>query len=208
MRSKSGPGVVVRRPGRLGSVRWVTRWDGLFADLEAQASALAAADRAGEVEERVRSEVGQLRLVDRLRPSVGVPLRWRLTGGLAISGVLLRVGADFVLLDEGAGREALLPLAGVVTVAGLGRWSSSPGSEGQVTARLGLRSALRGLARDRSALRVHLVDGTVTDGTLDRVGADLVELAAHEPGEFRRQRAVRDVVVLPVAALVALRRDG
>lgn len=47
------------------------RWDDLFADLEAQAEALATAERAAEVDELVRLETSRLRLADRLRPAVG-----------------------------------------------------------------------------------------------------------------------------------------
>ena len=40
------------------------RWDAMCADLEAQAEALAVAERAGEIDERVRAELGALTLRD------------------------------------------------------------------------------------------------------------------------------------------------
>jgi hypothetical protein len=184
------------------------RWDDLFADLEAQADALAVAERAGEVDERTRIEVGSLGLGDRLRAAVGTPVHVQVLGGLTVSGALHRVGADWLLLDETAGREAVLFLHAVVSVGGLGRAAAAPASEGVVHARLSLRSALRGLARDRAAVRLHLVDGSALDTTLDRVGADFVDVALHAPGEARRRTDVRGVRTVPVAAIAAVRRGG
>jgi hypothetical protein len=74
---------------------------------------------------------------------------------------------------------------------------------------LTVRSALRGIARDRSAVQVHLVDPTagILHGTVDRVGADFVDVAEHPAGEPRRPREVRASVLVPLAALAALRRE-
>lgn len=186
----------------------MTRWDALFADLEAQAEQLADAERAGEVEDRARGEVATLRVVDRLRPVVDGVLRLQLTGSLWLSGRLLRVGAGWLLLDEGAGREAVVSLPAVLTVGGVSRYSTTPGSEGRVASRLGLQSVLRGVVRDRSPARVHLIDGSVVDGTLDRAGADFLELAVHEAGGVRRAGNVRELQLVPLTALAAVRRAG
>lgn len=182
------------------------RWDGLFADLEAQAATLDNAQRAGEVDERARTEIGRIALLDRLRPAVGQSVRLRCRGGLDVVGVAVRVGAGWLLIDEGSNREALVATAELVSVSGLGRLSAVPDSQGVVESRLGLRHVLRGIARDRSAVSVHLVDATVADGTIDRIGADFVEIAAHAAGETRRRGEVRDVLVVPFSAVVAVRR--
>jgi hypothetical protein len=182
------------------------RWDGLFADLEAQAESLAQAERAAEVEDRTRGEIGTLGLLDRARAAVGAQLRLRLDGGHAVAGRLGRVGADWLLLEEDAGREALVAATGVLGVRGLSRLSAVPGSAGPVASRLGLRQALRGITRDRSALRLHLRDGATVEATIDRVGADFVEVATHAPGETRRRQDVRDIELVPIRAIVALRR--
>jgi hypothetical protein len=182
------------------------RWDDLFADLEAQADALDAAERAAEVSERARIEFGALGVIDRLRAAVGSPLRLDVVGGLRVTGTLQRVGSDWLLVDEGAGWEALVGIVAVHAVHGLGRASAVPGTPGAVSAKLGLRSALRGIARDRSAVRLHLVDGESVDATIDRVGADFVEVARHAAHEARRRTEVREVMLVPVAALAAVRR--
>jgi hypothetical protein len=182
------------------------RWESLFADLEAQADALDLAERAAEVAEHTRIEIGRVRLLDRLRGGVDARVRVGCVSGLTVRGVLRAVGVGWLLLDEDTGREALVRLDAVTTIAGLGRPSGVPDTEGFVESRLGLRHALRAVARDRSTVRAILLDATAVDGTLDRVGADFVELAAHPVGEPRRQSGVREVLVVPLAALVAVTR--
>ena len=51
--------------------------------------------------------------------------------------------------------------------------------------------ALRELARRREPVRIHLVDASTVDGTIEAVGSDYLEVAEHEPGEARRRAAVR-----------------
>jgi hypothetical protein len=184
------------------------RWDALFGDLEAQADALDHAERAAEVDERTRIELAALAFVDRLRAAVGTPLRLRCPGALLLAGEVRRVGPDWILLDESSGREVLVPLAAVLGVSGLSRLSAVPNSASPVESRLTLRHVLRGLARDRSAVQVARVDGSTLDATIDRVGADFVELALHAAGENRRRSEVRDVVVTPFRAVAAVRRPG
>lgn len=184
------------------------RWDDLFADLDAQADALELAERAAEIGERARIEIARLALLDRLRAALDTTLRLELAGGVALTGTVQRVGVDWLLLDEGAGREALVALPAVQTVLGLGRLSAVPGSGGQVLARLTLRSALRGIARDRSGVQLHLTGGGVVAATIDRVGADFLEVARHAVGEARRRSEVRDVVLVPFTAVTAVRRQA
>jgi hypothetical protein len=61
------------------------------------------------------------------------------------------------------------------------------------------------LARDRAGVSVVLRDASTLSGTLDRVGADHVDVAEHAPGEARRAAAVRQVRVVPLMALALLR---
>lgn len=185
------------------------RWDELFADLEAQAEAWQLAERDAEVAELTRLETSRLRLASRLDAAAGAPVRVRCLGGTVLSGRIGRSGPGWLLLDEEAGREALLPVAAVTSVAGLGRLAGAPSAGGsRVDLAPGWGSVLRAVARDRSVLRVGLTDSTVLDGTLDRVGADYVELAVHAAGEPRRRAEVREVLVLPIGALAVLRREG
>ncbi|MBL7495229.1 hypothetical protein I6A84_29450 [Frankia sp. CNm7] len=186
------------------------RWEALFADLEAQWEAAEAAELALEIADRSRREAGYLRLVDRLRPAVGYRVRVDLAGSMgpergAVDGRLLALGVDWLLLEDAGGVEALVPARSVLAVRGLLGESAPPGHEGRVGARLDLRHALRGVARDRSGCLVTLSDGRTVSGTVDRVGADFVDLAEHAPGEFRRPRDVA-LCTIPLAAVAVLRR--
>jgi hypothetical protein len=182
------------------------RWDELFNDLEAQFGEAEAADLAAEVTDRSRRELSLLRLVDRLRPVIGRPLTLRLVGAGVVEGELRALGPDWLLLAEVGGREALVPAHAMLWIGGLAAQSAVPHGEGQVAARLDLAFALRGIVRDRSAVALTLMDGSTAAGTLDRVGADFVEVAEHPPGEPRRPDAVRAVRAYPLASLVVVRR--
>lgn len=183
------------------------RWDELFRDLEAQLEAAGAAELDAEVADRTRREGARLSLVDRARGAAGHRVSVRVLGAGALEGVLREVGSQWLLLAEDGGRDAVVPLAAVASLTGLARWTGVPGSGGRVFARLGLASALRGIARDRAPVSLWLVDGSLLTGTLDRVGADFVELSAHGAGEPRRRQEVAEVRTVPFGAL-ALVRSG
>lgn len=181
------------------------RWEALFADLEGQAEELAAAELRAEVADRTRREHGLLHLADRLRAAEGHPLAVSVWGAGVVHGRLVDAGSDWLLLEETGLRDVLVPAAAVLGVAGLGARAQLPGSEGEVGRRLDLRWALRALARDRAGVSVVLRDGSTLTGTLDRVGADHVDVAEHAPGEARRAAAVRQVRVVPLGGLALLR---
>ena len=51
-----------------------------------------------------------------------------------------------------------------------------------------------------------MTDATILSGTIDRVGADFVEIAAHAVGEERRRADVRELVVVALTGLALVRR--
>ena len=181
------------------------RWQALFDDLEAQLDEAEASDLRAEVADRTRREAALLHLVDRARAAVGSEVLLRLVAAGPVRGRLLDVGADWLLVEEPPQREVLVPLRAVAALTGLSVRADAPGSAGRVARRLDLAWALRGLVRDRAPVAVLLAGGAVLSGTLDRVGADHVDLAEHPGGEPRRAGAVRQVSALPLAAVVAVR---
>ena len=180
------------------------RWHSLFGDLEAQASELERAQLAAEIDERTRGELGALALADRLRAAVDQPVRVSCLGGAVVNGVLARTGPDWLLIDEGSGREALVLSHSLASVRGLGRCAAAP--DGVVAARLGVRHVLRAIARDRLPVRIALCDGGALEVTVDTVGADFVEVAVHAAGEARRRADVRHVELVALSAIAVIRR--
>ena len=181
------------------------RWQALFDDLEAQLAAADAAELQAEVADRTRREAGLVALVDRLRAAVGHPVGVAVTAAGTVHGRLLDAGPDWLLVEEDGRREVLIPLPSVLGVTGLGSRTDPPGAEGEVGRRLDLRWALRGLARNRAGVSVVLQDASVVTGTLDRVGADHLDVAEHPPGEARRPGAVRQVRLVPLGAIALVR---
>jgi hypothetical protein len=178
------------------------RWERLFEDLEAEAEGLDRAVLDADVADRLRTEWSLLRIPDRLRAHLGGALTCHLTSGDPVRGIVREVGVDWVLLDGGPGRDLLVALHGVAGLTGLPA-ASAPLPPG---AGRGLRLpvVLRGLARDRAHVRVQLLGGAEVSGTVDRVGADHLDLALHPDGEPRRRGSVTEVRTLPLAAVVLI----
>ena len=181
------------------------RWQQLFDDLGSQFDAQEAAAERAESASRARAEMGAVRLAERLAGALGFPVGLGVQGAGQVAGVLSGIGPDWVLLEDGQGREQVVALAAVRTVAGLGRRTAAPEPAGAVRARPDLRRALRGLARDRSPVQLVLDDGGTLTGTLDRVGSDFVELAVHPSDEPRRRESVQDVRAVVIGAVAVVR---
>lgn len=182
------------------------RWTALFEDMEAQLVEAETLALESEVSERSRADVGSVGLADRLRGSLGGPIAVHLVSGSTFTGTLSHVGAESLVLDEVA-HQVLVPLAAVSHYGGIGRVAVCESSA--VRSKVGLASALRGLARDRAPLTVLLAKGDAGEqrlsGVIDRVGRDFIDLAVTPLGEARRASGILDVATVPFGALRALR---
>lgn len=180
-------------------------WDAalldVFEDLEQQASGLRLADRDAEVADLAAAAYAEVGLPERVHASWGASVVVRSLGGLVLTGTLLRSGGDWLLVEAG-GASWLVPLAGVVSVAGLSA-RADDATSWSVTDRLTLRSLVRRTAETDPRCRLHLTDGTTTSGAVLRVGRDFLELAAGDPGPGDRRRPAGTVV--PLTAVAALR---
>ena len=184
------------------------RWQQLFADLQAQFEEEESAGERAESGSRARAEIGGLALVDRLRGSLGAQVSVTVRGagqaGRGPGGRGRRLAAARRRARQGRPRRD----AAVRAVAGLGRRTGVAEAPGLVRSRLDLRRALRGLARDRAAVQMVLDDGSVLVGTVDRVGADYVELAEHPADAPRRAEAVHGVRAVVISAVAVVRTSS
>ena len=191
---------MLRRKGMWTGRVCSMRWDALFADLEARWDAEGRAERDAEVADRTRREHASIELLTRLAGHQG-EVRVRVAAGVVLEGLVLDVGKDWVLLEIPLRRrQALIPMSAVRAIEGLGRRSVSA----RTARRFGWGYAVRALARDRAVVQITDLDGTVVTGTIDIVGADYLELAAHPVDEARRSAAVRTTVVVPRVAVALI----
>lgn len=179
------------------------RWNDLFESLDRQFDELVEAAEDAEQADRARVAFGGVTAAERLVGSLGANVRLRLPGDRQVSGVLTRVGPDFLLLRETPSVDLLVAWSAVQGVEGLSMRTGAGLSV--VGARLDLRKAIRSVSRDRAPVTVHTTHGTELSGTIDRVGADFFELAAHAAWEIRRGPAVQGVVLVPLGAVTLVR---
>lgn len=183
------------------------RWDRLFADLEAELAAADAAELEAEIAERTRSERAKLRLVDRIRGSVGHSVQVRVNGAGQFAAEIRAVGADWVLVRPVDGADRLVPIAALLDLSGLAASSAGAETGGVVAARFSLAAVLRGLARDRAIATITLVDGSSRTGTIEVAGADLVEISdrRHDEPGFAALPSAAGRRCVPLAAIAVVR---
>jgi hypothetical protein len=176
-------------------MRWEESVLAMLDDLELQAEGLHLAERAVEVDELSVAQYAEVELVARLHASVGDVLRVSILDGLELHGRLAAAGIDWVMLDDGRAGGWVVHLPAVAVVGGLAP-TSTPGEARPLSARLSLRSVLRGLADEARPCALHLLGGRALHGNLVRIGADFVELRQGEDGE---------PVTVPLSALAVVR---
>jgi len=176
--------------------------------MEAQLAARERLDLEAEIAERALVDAARVELADRLRGSLGLSIRVHLGSGSAFEGELSHAGSEALVLNE-PHHQVLIPYAAAARYAGLSRLAVPEPSA--VRRRLGLGSAIRGLARNRAAATVIVVHGraeTSVRGIIDTVGQDFLDLAMNQEGEDRRPANPRQVVTIPFAALAGIRSVG
>ena len=190
------------------------RFELLFDDLAAQLDARLAADGAHEHAEEERLRAARTTLRERLESLVDdAPIRVRLADGSVIDVVPSAVGCDWVAGGLASGAEAIVPLASIASVAlDTAQLRTSrermprPRPGGALATKLGIGVLLRDLARRRVPLDVvSLSESAPLHGTVDRVGADHLDLAVHERGTARREGSVLEHRLIALAAVVMLR---
>ncbi len=182
------------------------RWQELFADLEAQARSLEQEELETEIVDRIRGEIAEIRLINRIRSAVGSRIRLQVQAVGLVEGRLDRVGKDWLLLATPY--DVVIATAAVGAALDLPVAAVSPDGLSPLESKLGLTAVLRAIAVDRSAVTVRLRDGSSYTGTPDRVGADFVDVSLHDLADPRRDRAVRGRCTIAFAALAAVSRHG
>ncbi len=183
----------------------VTRWEGLFDDLDQQWRAQARRELDAEVADRTRAERASIGLASRLAAAGSEPVEVLLCTGVRLTGPVVDVGLDWVLLGDALGGQARAPRLvafwALTSVGGLGRRSTASGQARSFA----LGFALRGLSRDRAVVCLEDVGGTATVGTIDAVGADVLDLAQHAADLPRRPENITGRRLVRLAALAVVR---
>ncbi|MFB8387865.1 hypothetical protein ACFC3F_12080 [Microbacterium sp. NPDC055910] len=191
------------------------RWDRFFDDLEDQIASEWEAERAALATEAERLQRSGLSLRERLTAVQGVSAAVDLADGTAVAARVRAVGADWVGLDlDDTPRRALVvPFASIRSIgmphADLLRSARPAGTApDRLAERQTFGYVLRDVARRRIGVTIRLTGERLLTGTIDRAGADHLDLAVHEPGEARRADAVTAHRVVPSWAIVWVRLEA
>ncbi|MBN9178484.1 MAG: hypothetical protein J0I43_14120 [Microbacterium sp.] len=193
------------------------RWDRFFEDLEDQLDSEWEAERAALDTEAERLRLSRVVLRERLVALSRQPreVAAHLADGTTVIGRIARVGADwFAAVSTPAGgplgaQAVIVPLSALTGIGApmdavlVSVREADPGPA--LAQRMGLGFVLRDLVRRRVAVTVQTSDGRELAGTIDRAGADHLDLAVHDRGAPRRAENVTGYRVVPFAAIVLVR---
>ena len=128
-----------------------------------------------------------------------------------VLGEVARLGAEDDREGLVAGTKGVQ--AGAVRLVGaaepeLLRSARAGGDRDRLAERITFGFALRDLSRRRVPVTIGVHGGRTTTGTLDRVGADHLDLALHALDAPRRSAEVAGFRMLPLAAVAWVRADA
>lgn len=193
------------------------RWDRFFDDLEDQLASEWEAERAALDTEAERLRLSRVALRERLEALAGREpdaggLSFEIIDGTVFTARVHAVGADWVALEPAGARSGGI-LAPLSAIAGIGMShadvlrSARPAASARpsLADRMTFGYVLRDLVRRRVAVAVQLAHGRLLTGTIDRAGADHLDLALHEPGAARRASDVTGHRLVSFAAIAWVR---
>lgn len=195
------------------------RWDGFFDDLEAQFASEWEAERAALDTEAERLRLSRVPLRERLsglvgRERVSTPPSFELSDGTVLAAEVTAAGVDWAALEPVGVRAGavLAPFAAIMAVGmphtDLLRSARPAASHPSLAERMTLGFVLRDLVRRRLPVALHLSTGRVLTGTIDRAGADHLDLALHDPEAPRRAAEVRGHRLVPFASIAWIGLDA
>lgn len=195
------------------------RWDRFFDDLEDQLASEWEAERAALDSEAERLRLSRVPLRDRLvalvdRDGAASAPSFEMRDGTTLVAEVSGLGADWAALAPASSRAGavIAPLAGIMAIGmpqpDLLRSARPLAMRSSLSERMTLGFALRDLSRRRIAVTIHLVHGRSLAGTIDRAGADHLDLALHEPGTPRRAGEVTAYRIVPFDAIAWLRLEA
>lgn len=193
------------------------RWDRFFDDLEGQIASEWEAERAALETEAERLRLSRVALRERLsvlieRVGEGPPPAFEIVDGTVLTAEVTGVGADWVAVETGRSVAVLLPLASISAIGmphvDVLRSARPAPARSALAERVTLGFVVRDLVRRRVAVTVHLAQGKALAGTIDRAGADHLDLALHEPGSPRRAGEVTGHRLVPFSAVAWIRLEA
>jgi len=165
--------------------------------------------------ERLRLSCVQLR--DRLRmlstrERAGAAPSFELADGSVFTAEVSAVGADWIgIVPVGQAAGVVVPIAAISAVgmpqADLLRSARTVEGSARLSERMTLGFVLRDFVRRRAAVAVRLVDGRSLTGTIDRAGADQLDIALHDSGAPRRADQVTGYRLVPFASIAWVRPE-
>ncbi|TQJ32683.1 hypothetical protein [Microbacterium sp. SLBN-146] len=194
------------------------RWDRFFDDLEDQLASEWEAERAALDTEAERLRLSRVTLRERFTvlastEAAAVPISIELSDRSVLRCRVTGVGADWVALqaDEGGRDAVLIPFASILSVGmphvEVLRSARPAPRPTNLSDRMTFGFMLRDLVRRRVGVAIGLVHGRALTGTIDRAGADHLDLALHDRGAPRRNDVVTGHRLVPLTALAWVRFD-